>query len=64
MFKYLHKIKDYFLIKQSGLFDEAYYSLQYPDIRRADVNPLWHFVSVGWKEGRNPSSLFCTDSYL
>jgi GT2 family glycosyltransferase len=64
MFKYLHKIKDYFLIKQSGLFDVEYYCLQYPDVRRADVNPLWHFVSVGWKEGRNPSSLFCTNSYL
>jgi glycosyltransferase involved in cell wall biosynthesis len=64
MFKYLHKIKDYFLIKQNGLFDEDYYCLQYPDIRRADVNPLWHFVSVGWKEGRKPSVKFDTTFYL
>jgi len=20
------------------------------------MDPLWHFVSVGWKEGRNPSN--------
>src|SRR5665811_559874 len=64
MLKFLHKIKDYFVIKQSGLFNEEYYCLQYPDVRRADVNPLWHFVSVGWVEGRNPSSEFDTNYYL
>lgn len=64
MLKLLHKIKDYFLIKRSGLFDADYYCLQYPDVRRADVNPLWHFVSVGWKEGRNPSYTFITKLYL
>lgn len=62
--KLLHKIKDYLLIKKSGLFDEEYYCLQYPDVRRADVNPLWHFISFGWKEGRNPSPCFFSESYL
>jgi hypothetical protein len=64
MFKYLHKIKDYFLIKQSGLFDEGYYCLQYPDIRRADVDPLWHFVNSGWRENRNPNPSFVTNYYI
>lgn len=64
MFNFLHKIKDYIIIKNSGLFDEEYYCLQYPDVRRADVNPLWHFISIGWKERRNPSSLFDTNYYL
>lgn len=58
MLKFLRKIKDYLLLKRSGFFDEEYYCLQYPDVRQADVNPLWHFVSYGWKEGRNPSSDF------
>ena len=52
MLKLLHAIEDYLLVKKSGL-DEDYYCLQYPDVRRADVNPLWHFVSLGWEEGRN-----------
>jgi len=64
MFNSLRNIKDYFLLKQSHLFDEDYYCLKYPDIRQADVNPLWHFVRVGWKEGRNPSEDFITDIYL
>jgi glycosyltransferase involved in cell wall biosynthesis len=64
MIKYLRNIKDYFLLKQSSLFDEAYYCLQYPDVRQADVDPLWHFTSFGWKEGRNPSAVFDTKFYL
>ncbi len=64
MFNSLRNIRDYFLLKRSHLFDEDYYCLQYPDIRLADVNPLWHFVRVGWKEGRNPSKDFFTVNYL
>ena len=64
MLEITHKIKDYLLIKKSGLFDEEYYCLQYPDVRQADVDPLWHFVSVGWKEGRDPSPVFITVQYL
>lgn len=64
MFNYLRNIRDYFLLKNSGLFDEEYYCLQHPDVRQADVNPLWHFISCGWKEGRNPSSLFDTKNYI
>lgn len=60
----LRKIKDYLVLKHSGLFDEEYYCLQYPDVRQADVNPLWHFVSCGWKEGRNPSANFDTNNYM
>lgn len=64
MVNYLRKIKDYYLINHSGLFDEKYYCLQNPDVRRADVNPLWHFVGIGWKEGRNPSHDFDVNYYL
>jgi len=56
--------KQYRLIKRSGLFDRAYYLLTYPDVRKADINPLMHFIKIGWKEGRNPSSTFNTKDYL
>lgn len=64
MLNILWKIKDYLLIKRSGLFDEKYYCLQYPDVKQAQVDPLWHFVSVGWKEGRHPSEKFNITQYI
>lgn len=54
----------YLIIAKSGYFDSNYYLRTYPDIRKADINPLWHFIRIGWKEGRNPSSLFNTNYYL
>ncbi len=61
MFKALYH---YFLILCSGLFDRGYYLLANPDVRKADVDALWHYLRVGWKEGRNPSPLFDTAFYL
>jgi len=60
----LKDLYHYFLIARSGYFDPKYYLITYPDIRRADLDPLWHFVRCGWKEGRNPSDSFDTNYYL
>ena len=57
-------LEAYWIIKKSGIFDANYYYKNYPDVRRADVNPLLHFVLNGWKEGRNPSETFVTSYYL
>ncbi len=54
----------YLIILFSGLFDRTYYLLTYPDVRKADIDPLWHFVKCGWKEGRDPSAYFDTEYYL
>jgi hypothetical protein len=56
--------KEYYQIKRSGLFDPAYYLLNNPDVRIADVDPLTHFIEHGWREGRNPSHEFDTNYYL
>lgn len=56
--------KDYWIIKFSRLFDPVYYLKQYPDVRRADIDPLEHFVIHGWKEGRKPNEWFNTREYL
>lgn len=58
------ELSDYFVIRSSGLFDRAYYLREYRDVRLADIDPLWHFVRHGWKEGRNPSKEFDTRYYL
>lgn len=55
---------DYKIIRKSGLFDEKYYLLNNPDVRIADIDPLKHFMTIGWKEERNPSTQFDLTFYL
>lgn len=52
------------IIRKSGLFDEKYYLLNNPDVRIADIDPLNHFMTIGWKEERNPSTQFDLSFYL
>lgn len=54
----------YWMVTRSGLFDPYYYLFNYPDVRRADMDPLMHYLRLGWKEGRNPSADFDTNFYL
>ncbi len=57
-------LTDYLIILFGKKFDKYYYLKVYPDIRKADINPLWHYVCFGWREGRNPSPHFDTTSYV
>jgi len=52
------------IIRKSRLFDERYYLLNNPDVRIADTDALNHFMTIGWKEGRNPSPQFDLSFYL
>jgi len=54
----------YYRIRRSGLFDKHYYLQKYPDVRKAKIDPLMHYVQHGWKERRNPNDHFDTDAYL
>ncbi|MEM1724774.1 MAG: glycosyltransferase, partial [Thermoplasmata archaeon] len=56
-------IEEYNIIKESGLFDEDYYLENNPDVKEAGIDPLYHFIVAGWKEGRNPSRKFNTNLY-
>lgn len=49
-------------IKKLNLFDEKYYTENNPEIH--DLDPLTHYIFIGWKEGRNPSKEFDNDYYL
>jgi len=55
---------DYFSINRSGLFDIHFYLQRNPDVRKAKIDPLMHFVQHGWKEGRNPNEHFDTKAYI
>ena len=57
-------IRDYYLINNTGLFDPHYYLANNPDVRRADINPLKHYVKHGGLEGRNPSEIFDAAFYI
>jgi len=50
--------EEYNIIKESGLFDEEYYLENNSDVKQSGIDPLYHFVKNGWKEGRNPSRHF------
>ena len=57
-------IRDYNLIKKSGLFDSEYYLANNEDVKKAKVDPIKHYLKFGWKEGRNPSGEFDGNKYL
>jgi glycosyltransferase involved in cell wall biosynthesis len=45
-------------------FDASYYEACYPDVAASAMDPLEHYISFGWQEGRNPSPDFDTRFYL
>lgn len=56
--------KDLALVKSSSLFDEAWYLANNPDVSESKVDPLFHYVSKGGFEGRDPSPHFSSLWYL
>jgi ADP-heptose:LPS heptosyltransferase/GT2 family glycosyltransferase len=54
----------YRLVKDSGLFDEAYYCNAYPEIKAANLDPLLHYLETGAVELRNPSEAFDARHYV
>ncbi|GAB6036214.1 hypothetical protein JCM15519_07730 [Fundidesulfovibrio butyratiphilus] len=51
-------------IRESGLFDQAFYLEQNPDVAATGHDPALHYVVHGWREGRRVSSVFDQDFYL
>jgi len=49
--------------RKSKYFDIAYYLDSNPDVAASGVDPFAHYMTTGWKEGRNPSALFNTLFY-
>ena len=52
------------LIEQSGLFDEQWYLTRHPRVRKNGVDPLYHYLKYGWREGLDPGPRFDTQRYL
>ncbi len=51
-------------IRQSDLFDAAWYLAQYPDVAALGMDPAEHYLWLGAQLGRKPSSRFDGQAYL
>ena len=45
-------------------FDRAWYLAHYADVAASGMDPLKHWQTFGWREGRNPDAVFDTNWYL
>ncbi len=45
------------------LFDKEYYLSKYKEVVDAGIDPLYHYLTHGWQEGRDPSATFDTKFY-
>ncbi len=54
--------KELLAIRQS--FDEEFYLREYPDVAASGFDPVMHYATHGWKEGRDPAPDFSTKAYL
>lgn len=55
---------DFTVITASGLFDDDYYFLKYPEVAVSGVDAISHFCEQGWREGRWPNPNFDVPYYL
>lgn len=51
-------------VQESGLFDAIWYLERNPDVAKAGINPLLHYVRYGGFEGRDPNRSFSSRAYL
>lgn len=52
------------LIRNSEYFDAQWYIEQYPDVEMVGMDPAEHYLDIGARIGRNPSTEFNTKAYL
>ena len=48
----------------SVIFDAPFYLRRYRDVAECGVDPMTHYLEIGWREGRDPSPKFSTNGYL
>lgn len=59
-----HPASDDALARGAGGVDQAWYVATYPDVAAAEVDPVYHYLHFGWREGRDPRRNFSTSRYL
>ena len=57
--------KQVLTVKESKLFDEEFYAKTYlTSFNLPGLNPIEHYIVIGWKLGNNPNKTFSTSKYL
>jgi len=51
-------------VEASGLFDPVYYVSTYPDVQSQSLEPLAHYLTLGWQKGYQPSEKFNGQAYI
>ena len=51
-------------LRAAGLFQPDWYLAAYPDVAAAQVDPLAHYVAMGWRQGRRPNPYFDAAWYV
>ncbi len=54
----------YVRLRKTPLFDRNFYLKTYPDVAGHGLDPVWHYLTNGSAEGRNPNGNFNTSFYL
>lgn len=60
----IKNINDHEIEILSLLFDSVWYLETYKDVAEVKCDPLDHYITFGYKEGRNPNRFFNTNFYL
>lgn len=61
---FVSAFEDYERVRESGLFDPAWYRARHPELSDADARLFDHYLDTGWKEGAAPSAYFDGAHYL
>lgn len=57
------EVSQFEVVKNSGEFDANWYIQVYNDVRKSGVDPIYHYIKYGAKEGRKPNPWFDTVKY-
>lgn len=56
--------KEIEMVVRSSLLDPDWYRRTYPDVAKSGLDPVHHYMEIGWREGRDPGPEFATSAYL
>ena len=55
---------DYLILSTSALMDPSWYLARNADVAMAGMDPVLHYLTDGWREGRSPGPAFDGEAYL
>lgn len=56
--------ENYELVSKSKYFNEKWYVKKYPEVIDSNLDPLYYWLSKGWKKNQDPCKTFSVDYYL